>query len=174
MHFNHDNMTGAFLAVDLVNAHSEQPWRVADLESILRAHAIRRYQVTAPTAQQLHQWTGQLRTVFDAADVETRCRAINELLTAGTSNAYLTTHDGLRPHLHFAAEEDDLTSRVKAVTAGGLALFSVEAEGQRLGICGAPGCSTAFVDTSRNGRRGYCTAKCGNAVAVRRHRDKRA
>lgn len=167
-------MTGAFLAVDLVNAHSEQPWRATDLESILRAHAIRRCHVTAHIARELHRWTGGLRAVFEAAGVDARCGAINDLLAAGTSNAYLTTHDGLRPHLHFAAEEDDLTSRVKAVTAGGLALFSVEAEGQRLGICGAPGCSTAFVDTSRNGRRGYCTAKCGNAVAVRRHRDKRA
>ncbi|AXT86973.1 hypothetical protein C6I20_15860 [Aeromicrobium sp. A1-2] len=56
----------------------------------------------------------------------------------------------------------------------GLELFSVEAEGQRLGVCGAPGCTTAFIDTSRNGRRAYCTARCGNAVAVRRHRDKHA
>lgn len=174
MQFNHDNMTGAFLAVDLVNAQSEQPWCAADFESILRSHAIRRCHVTAPIARELHHWTGQLRSVFEAADVAARCRAINELLAAGTSNAFLTTHDGLRPHLHFAAEEDDVAGRVKAVTAGGLALFSVEAEGQRLGVCGAPGCTTAFVDTSRNGRRGYCTARCGNAVAVRRHRDKHA
>lgn len=101
-----------------------------------------------------------------AADVDARCRAINDLLAAGTSNAYLTTHDGLRLHLHFAAEEDDVASRVKAVTAGGPALFSVEADGQRLGVCGGPGCTTAFIDTSRNGRRGHCTARCGNAVAV--------
>ena len=172
MQFNHDNMTGAFLAVDLVNARSEHPWRATDLEAILRDHAIRRCHVTAAIAHDLHRWTRLLRTVFEAADVEARCRAINDLLAAGTSNAYLTTHDGLRPHLHFAADESDLTSRVKAVTAGGLALFSVEAEGQRLGVCGAPGCTTAFVDTSRNGTRGYCTAKCGNAVAVRRHRAK--
>lgn len=171
MQFNHDNMTGAFLAVDLVNAHSEQPWRTAELESILRDHAIRRCHVTAPIAQELHRWTTRLRGVFEAPDVDARTRAINDLLAAGTSNAYLTTHDGLRLHLHFAAEEDDVVSRVKAVTAGGLALFSVEAHGQRLGVCGSPACTTVFVDTSRNGRRGYCTARCGNAVAVRRHRD---
>lgn len=173
MQFNHDNMTGAFLAVDLVNACSEQPWRATELEAILRDHAIRRCHVTAHVARELHRWTGQLRAVFKAADVDARCRAINDLLATGTSNVYLTTHDGLRPHLHFAAEVKDVASRVKAVTAGGLALFSVEAEGRRLGVCGAPGCTTAFIDTSRNGRRGYCTARCGNAVAVRRHRERR-
>ncbi|HSF97500.1 MAG TPA: CGNR zinc finger domain-containing protein [Ornithinibacter sp.] len=167
-------MTGVHLAVDLVNAYSEKPWPATDLESILRDHAIRRCHATAPIARELHRWTARLRAVFEAADVDARCRAVNNLLAEGTSSAYLTTHDGLRPHLHFAAEVDDVASRVKAVTAGGLALFSVEAEGQRLGVCAAPGCTTAFVDTSRNGRRGYCTARCGNTVAVRLHRERRA
>ncbi|MDD7833841.1 CGNR zinc finger domain-containing protein [Paenarthrobacter sp. AB444] len=31
-------------------------------------------------------------------------------------------------------------------------------------------CEVAFVDTSRNGRRSYCSARCGNYDAVRRHR----
>ncbi|WP_199838310.1 MULTISPECIES: CGNR zinc finger domain-containing protein [Streptomyces] len=29
-----------------------------------------------------------------------------------------------------------------------------------------------FVDTSRNGRRAYCSARCANTDAVRRHRRK--
>lgn len=95
---------------------------------------------------------------------------INELLEAGTSRAYLTTHDKLKPHLHFASDDDDVLARVKAVTAGGLAIFTVEAGGGRLGACGRQGCPKVFIDTSRNGRRAYCSAKCGNYVAVRRHR----
>ena len=79
-------------------------------------------------------------------------------------------HDGLSPHLHFASDDDPLVSRVKAVTASGLAIFAVGASGQRLGVCARAGCSTVFYDTSRNGTRTYCTARCGNHEAVRRHR----
>ncbi|WP_370684747.1 CGNR zinc finger domain-containing protein [Corynebacterium glutamicum] len=34
------------------------------------------------------------------------------------------------------------------------------------------GCTEVFVDTSRNGHRAYCSAKCGNYVAVQRHRSR--
>lgn len=83
---------------------------------------------------------------------------------------YLTTHDDLRPHLHFALDAQDLQSRVKAVTAGGLARFAMEAGGKRLGVCALDPCRTAFVDTSRNGRRASCSARCATTDAVRRHR----
>ncbi|HZE01888.1 MAG TPA: CGNR zinc finger domain-containing protein [Pseudonocardiaceae bacterium] len=34
------------------------------------------------------------------------------------------------------------------------------AASNRLGRCARVGCTTAFVDTSRNGRRQYCTLRC--------------
>lgn len=37
-----------------------------------------------------------------------------------------------------------------------------------------PGCRSVFVDTSRNGRRRYCSARCGNYDAVARHRASKA
>ncbi|WP_222440972.1 CGNR zinc finger domain-containing protein [Streptomyces sp. BK340] len=46
----------------------------------------------------------------------------------------------------------------------------LEAEGRRLGVCALDSCRTAFADTSRNGRRAYCSARCANTDAVRRHR----
>ena len=49
-----------------------------------------------------------------------------------------------------------------------------ELDGVRdLGVYGRGGCETVFVDTSRNGLRAYCSARCGNTDAVRRHREKR-
>lgn len=113
---------------------------------------------------------GRLRRVFLADSEKSRCDAINELLDAGTSRVYLTTHDQLKPHLHFVYDDNDVVARVKAATAGGLAVFVVEAEGSRLGGCQRLGCTEVFVDTSRNGRRTHCSAKCGNYVAVQRHR----
>jgi hypothetical protein len=116
---------------------------------------------------------GLLALKAEAWDTDQRCDAVNDLLAAGAGRPYLTTHDGLRPHLHFAPDSDDVVGRVKAVTAGSLSFFTVEAEGARLGVCARTGCDTVFVDTSRNGRRAYCTARCGNYDAVTRHRTAR-
>lgn len=169
MQFNHDNMTGPLLAVDLVNLAAEG-WSVEAAQKILREHQIRRSALNSSTSGLLRDWAVRLRSAFEAADIENRCRAINGLLETGTARAYLTTHDQLRPHLHFAADDDDVLARVKAATAGGLAIFAVESDGGRLGTCARRGCGTAFVDTSRNGLRSYCSARCGNNDAVQRHR----
>ena len=57
-------------------------------------------------------------------------------------------------------------------TAGGLAVFIAEAGGSRLGSCARDECRHVFVDTSRGGRRTYCSARCGNKDAVHRYRDR--
>lgn len=170
MQFNHDNMTGALLAADLVNLQSSGEWAIPAVETVFDDHAIRWSDVDKNASLALRRWTTRLREVFVSADEERRCRAINGLLLDGVASVYLTTHDNLRPHLHFTPDEDDVVGRVMAVTAGGLAIFTVEADGGRLGECAKSGCGRVFVDTSRNGRRTYCSARCGNADAVRRHR----
>ncbi|WP_243400283.1 CGNR zinc finger domain-containing protein [Arthrobacter glacialis] len=163
-------MTGPQLAAELVNLVASGRWTIELAQVILGDHQIRRASLTETVDVLLQAWAVRLRSAFAAADVESRCAAINELLEEGAARAYLTTHDRLRPHLHFAAENDDVVARVKAVTAGGLAIFTVESEGGRLGVCAKVGCEIAFVDTSRNGLRAYCSARCGNSDAVRRHR----
>lgn len=173
MQFNHDNMTGTALSVALVNLDGVGDWsRDAALE-VLLDHHVRRADLTDGAAHELRTWTRALRRVFEAGSPDQRCDAVNALLAAGAGRPYLTTHDGLRPHLHFAPDGDDVVGRVKAVTAGSLSFFTVEAEGARLGVCARTGCGTVFVDTSRNGRRAYCTARCGNYDAVTRHRTAR-
>lgn len=169
MQFNHDNMVGALLAADLATLAS-RGWGHTAAAEILAEHQIRRWSLTKVAADHLQAWARRLRTPFVAQDESARCEAINALLEAGTARAYLTTHDGLRPHLHFAPDDDDVVARVKAVTAGGLAIVTVESEGSRLGACRREGCPVVFVDTSRNGRRAYCSTRCGNYDAVRRHR----
>ncbi|MFM9584094.1 CGNR zinc finger domain-containing protein [Streptomyces caniscabiei] len=173
MQFEHDNMVGVHLAVALVNLDSSGSWMPATLEMTLRAHQVRRPQVTGSTSEDIRAWSRLMRPVFEASSQAERCQNINALLADGAGSVYLTTHDNLRPHLHFAPDAQDLQSRVKAVTAGGLAIFALQAEGERLGVCALGSCRTAFVDTSRNGRRAYCSSRCANTDAVRRHRDKR-
>lgn len=173
MQFNHDNMTGVLLAADMVNLGASADWCAGPVQALLRSHGIRRPDVTQAQCAALRGWAWRLREVFTAPDAGARCGAINELLGEGAARVFLTTHDGLRPHLHFTPDDNDVVARVMAVTAGGLALFTVESGGQRLATCARPGCGTVFVDTSRNGRRAYCCARCGNHDAVRRHRSGR-
>ncbi|MFD5231255.1 CGNR zinc finger domain-containing protein [Streptomyces qaidamensis] len=133
---------------------------------------IRRPHVTGSTSKDIRAWSRLMRPVFEASSHAERCQNINILLADGAGSLYLTTHDNLRPHLHFAPDTQDLPSRVKAVTAGALAIFALEAEGERLGACALGSCRTTFVDTSRNGRRACCSSRCANTDAVRRHRDR--
>lgn len=163
-------MTGPLLAADLVNLARGTSWSVAGLEAVLAQHHIRRRSSLGGAADELRGWAGRLRTAFSASDARKRCKAINALLENGTARAFLTTHNDLGPHLHFIPEDNDVVARVKAVTAGGLAMFTVEAKGSRLGVCARHSCGTAFVDTSRNGLRKYCSTRCGNYDAVHRHR----
>ncbi|EFG05191.1 DUF1470 domain-containing protein [Streptomyces clavuligerus] len=165
VHFNHDNRTGPELSAALVNAGDD-----CDLEELLRDHAIRRPALDARSAAALRAWARRLRPVFTASSAEERCVVLNALLDDAAGRIHLTTHDGLSPHLHLVADEEDVVARVRAVMAGGLAVLTAWTGGTRLGACERARCGTVFVDTSRGGRRRYCTARCGNADAVARHR----
>lgn len=170
MQFNHDNMSGVRLAEALVNMLIEDTWGIPILQELLTDHLFRSPEVKSESEEELREWTERLRAVFEADGEEARCATINALLAEGVRRVYLTTHDGMHPHLHFAEASDRLIERVRAVTAGGLAIFMTEAAGGRLGACARDGCSRVFADTSRGGRRAYCSARCGNADAVQRYR----
>jgi predicted RNA-binding Zn ribbon-like protein len=62
---------------------------------------------------------------------------------------------------------------VKALTAAGLAHVIDDGAGSRLRACSRSGCGTVFIDTSRNGRRHFCSVRCANQVNVANHRRRR-
>ncbi|GAC80134.1 hypothetical protein GM1_015_00080 [Gordonia malaquae NBRC 108250] len=171
MSFDHDNMTGPLLSADLVNLIGEG-WSAQSVGAVFAQHTIRRPDFDDGGLAELRRWAVRLRTVFEAVDEDATCDAINALLVDGAGQVYLTTHGHFGPHLHFAPDDSDVVSRVMAVTSGGLAVFTVEAGGRRLGACARSDCDRVFVDTSRNGRRTYCSARCGNTDAVSRHRSR--
>ncbi|MGN7202340.1 CGNR zinc finger domain-containing protein [Arthrobacter sp. SAFR-044] len=170
MQFNHDNMSGVRVAEALVNMLDGGGWEERALGDLLAGHLFHNPQVGAKEEALLREWTIRLRTVFALDSEEGRCGTVNALLEQGVKRVFLTVHDGLGPHLHFAETSDSLVERVRALTAGGLALFITEAAGGRLGTCARDGCPRVFADTSRGGRRAYCSARCGNADAVMRYR----
>lgn len=165
MGYSHEHQVGAQLAAALVNAQGGQ-----NLEAVLRDFSIREPGLDAATGQGLDAWAAELKPAFAARSVEERCASINALLDGAAGKVSLTTHDDSRPHLHLFPEGDDILSRVKAVTAGGLALFIAWSGGERIGTCARESCLKVFVDNSKAGRQRYCSARCGNTDAVARHR----
>ncbi|MGW5927030.1 CGNR zinc finger domain-containing protein [Streptomyces anulatus] len=143
----------------------------ASIQNLLEAHEIRRIEVGDVDVEGFRGWRDQLASrVFGQRDSAEQISAVNNLLAEATIRPWVTTHDGRQPHLHFVPDSADPLSRIKAVTAGGLAFVLCWEGGARLGRCMRFECSRAYVDTSRNGRRRYCTARCGNTEAVMRHR----
>lgn len=168
MQFNHYGGEAALLAADLINVRPPSP--ADDVAEVLRGHGIADPHPTDDQAQRLLDWAAHLAPCFGAEHLDDQCRMVNELLSTAASTPYISVHHGHQPHLHYRCLDDDLVSRVQAITTAGLAYVICFAGGDRLGRCARADCTTVFVDTSRNGRRRYCSLRCANTAAVRRHR----
>ena len=163
MHFNPYGGPAALVAADLVNAGSASEL----LDGMVR-NGMSIAALTDDEATRIAAWAHRLRPVF-AADPSLRPELVNDLLAEAACRPYIATHDGKPAHLHYSAEDAGPVGRVRAFTAGGLAHLVCEAP-DRLGICGREGCGTAYVDTSRNGRRRFCSTRCATRVHVADHR----
>ncbi|WP_069167008.1 CGNR zinc finger domain-containing protein [Nocardia altamirensis] len=165
MHFNPYGGAAAELAARLVNAD-----RDADLVALLAASD---YKPLGPVSDaqtvELRRWIRKLDAMFDNPTVA----QLNALLAKTTSRPYISVHDGRNPHLHFADESAPVHERVKAYTAVGLATLFCD-DPNRIGRCARDGCEDVFIDTSRNGRRRFCSTRCSNRVHVAEHRSRRA
>lgn len=110
-----------------------------------------------------------LRPIFvlcDADDVDGAAAIVNGLLRSYQSAPELSRHDGEPWHLHFHSADAGLTEGWGAGCATGLAMVVGSGNADRLGVCTAAPCDRVFVDTSRNGNRRFCSARCANRAAV--------
>lgn len=171
MQFNHYGGEAARLAAHLVNTPAEA-FTPDELEPILADHGIVERVLSTEQATQLWSWSRKLAACFGTQELHTRCQRINALLKETTSTPYISLHDG-HPHLHYSSPDADAAAHIQAVTAAGLAYIACSAGPTRLGSCAKPACARAYVDTSRNGRRAYCSVRCANNAAVTRHRDRK-
>jgi predicted RNA-binding Zn ribbon-like protein len=171
MQFNTYTVAGAQVAVWLVN-HPAPAAR--DLASVLAGYDVHEPAVTAAGAAALRPWAARLRAVFEADGPGPRAGLADALLTAADCRPRLVSHGpGLAFHLHYAPAGSGLPARVRALTAAGIAHVIDEGEGSRLRACARDGCPVAFLDTSRNGRRVFCSVRCANHVNVASHRRRR-
>jgi predicted RNA-binding Zn ribbon-like protein len=166
--FNTYTVAGAQVAVWLVN-HPVPGAR--DLTATLRSHDVHEPAATDANALALRPWAIRLREVFEAGTVPEKAGLADALLVAADCRPRLVSHGAGQPfHLHYAPVRTGLAPRVRALTAAGLAHVIDSGWGTRLRTCDRAGCGVAFLDTSRNGRRHFCSVRCANQVNVASHR----
>ena len=168
MQFNTYTVAGAHAAVWLVN-HPDCD--AAALTAELRRHDVHEPTGTGDDVRALGAWTAKLRAVFESATIAGKAALADALLVAADCRPRLVSHEAGKPfHFHYAPAGTSLAARVRALTAAGLAHVIDEGGGTRLRVCGRAGCEVAFLDTSRNGRRHFCSVRCANQVNVANHR----
>lgn len=180
----------ADFAVRLVN--TEQPLRGIDTLTSVAAvralfgenqHAARRAGDADVT--RLRGVRNRLRAIFTAAAQDDQAHAVdllNALLLEYPVSPQISGHDRLgadgRPrwHLRLAEHPSNATAGYAAIACMGLACQLTSLGVDRLGVCDATPCRNAFIDTSTNRSRRYCSDRCATRanVAAYRARQRRA
>ena len=132
-------------------------------------------EVTRQDARAFRGLAEQARTVFEASaegDVPRAAGVVNRLLRETGARPQLDPFEDGTWSLHFHGVDDSLAHGWAAGVASGLALAVGSDLAGRLGVCAAPGCDRVFVDTSRNGRRRFCSTRCQSRVKAAAHRSR--
>ncbi|WP_165988388.1 ABATE domain-containing protein [Streptomyces sp. YIM 98790] len=174
----------ADLAVRLVN--TEEPLRGSDVltsvdavrELFAAGHPSAR-RATEADVGRLRGVRARLRAVFAAAAEGDQVRAVdllNGLLLEYPASPQISGHDLLdeagRPrwHLHLAEHAGNATAAYAAVACMGLAFQLTELGVDRLGVCEAAPCRNAYIDTSTNRSKRYCSDRCATRANVAAYR----
>ncbi|MCC9306859.1 CGNR zinc finger domain-containing protein [Kitasatospora sp. RB6PN24] len=172
-------------AVRLVN--SEEPERGTDsLVSVDAVRGLFSYPesgaalLTGPDDVPLmRELRSRLRAVFEEAAAGHELVAVgllNGLLADYPVSPQISGHDYLdesgRPrwHLHLADNAPSAVANFAAVACMGLAIHLTELGADRLGICQATPCRNAYLDTSTNRSRRYCSDRCATRANVAAYR----
>ncbi|GAA0471090.1 CGNR zinc finger domain-containing protein [Streptomyces sp. NPDC046215] len=171
-------------AVRLVN--SEQPSRGADaltsveaLRELFGAGAQAARRAADSDVTRLRSVRARLRAVFEAADEGDEVRAVdllNALLMEFPVSPQISGHefrdDDGRPkwHMHIADHAASASASYTATACMGLAVHLTEYGVDRLGICQAVPCRNAYLDTSTNRSRRYCSDRCATRANVAAYR----
>lgn len=174
MDFRHYTDNAAALAAGIVNVFAEADEVGREAEPAALEAELSRHEAQGPVAAAdvapMRDLADRLRVVFEAADAGAATAAVNALLARSRPSPHVSEHDGVAPHLHFARPEAGVVERTAASTAMGLAVVVCDYGSQRLGVCAAATCRDAFIDTSRNAQRRYCSDGCANRSNVAAHR----
>ncbi|MET3986058.1 CGNR zinc finger domain-containing protein [Streptomyces sp. PvR034] len=171
-------------AVRLVN--TEEPARGKDaLTSAETARALfgaslqdaRR--VTDADVTRFRNVRARLRAIFEAADSGDHVLAVdllNSLLMEFPVSPQVSGHETPGPdgepnwHMHLADHPSNASAGYAAIASMGLAFHLTSYGADRLGLCQAPPCRNAYLDTSTNRSRRYCSDRCATRANVAAYR----
>ncbi|GLZ38063.1 CGNR zinc finger domain-containing protein [Actinokineospora sp. NBRC 105648] len=168
MHLNPYGADVVHLAAELAN---RRPTTVEELVDRCRAAGLVVEQ--AATGNDLTRTQAMLNaweSVVDATTEHERARLLNHMLGESAAHPRLTDHGDAGWHLHYRDHGVPLGSVLCAIISVGTALHLTGRGIHRLRRCAVTDCDTIFADTTRTGRKRYCTHQCANRDAVRRHR----
>lgn len=176
MGFDPYDDAGVRLMVDLVNSYDlkrdppEQLPDAAAWEQFLRRHhMLGPNRVGTADLDQLTALRAAIRQVFTAATTGEAISQLNRILADARVVPWIAQHrDGSREIL-FAPPKAPLARRAACDAGIGLATMMVE-HADRLKVCAADPCRNAFVDTSRNRSRRWCSDTCAGRINVAAYR----
>lgn len=120
----------------------------------------------------LQEHRGALRAVFATEDLCEAVERVNDLLAVHNCAPRLVAEPG-NLHVHFEPRALALGPYLAAITTVAL-MFTVCDYGiDRLGICADPTCQRAYIDTTKNGQKAYCSSTCAQRINVAAFRARR-
>ncbi|MFI6510996.1 CGNR zinc finger domain-containing protein [Streptosporangium sp. NPDC050855] len=172
MHLNPYGEDAVNLAADLAN---RRPASAGELSERCRAAGLLVDRpVTRGDLEKTWATLDAWEKVVDATDEHERAELVNRMLAAAAAYPRLTDHAGDGWHLHYRGEWQPFGSVLFSLISVGTALHLAGRGMHRLRRCAVTECATIFADTSRTGRQRYCSQRCANRDAVRRHRARTA
>ncbi|OPC83370.1 hypothetical protein B4N89_22680 [Embleya scabrispora] len=175
MEVNGYRSDGVGAAVAMVNAWTGEEGAAPGVESardVLRPFSYLVADLDESALEPLLAWAEELRAFFVTTDLEAAVAHVNGLLERIESRPRLVDH-GYGLHLHHAPSGVPFVQRIRVGTALGLANLVADYGLGRSGVCAAAACDHVFADTSRNGRKRYCSDTCANRANVAAHRARR-
>ncbi|MFE5493775.1 CGNR zinc finger domain-containing protein [Streptomyces virginiae] len=171
-------------AVRLVN--TEEPARNKDaltsvdaVRALFGASQQMARRVTDGDVTRFRNVRGRLRAVFEAADggddvlaVDLLNSLLMEFPVSPQVSGHKTLDDDGHPdwHIHLAEHPSNASAGYAAMAAMGLAFALTEHGPDRLGLCQAAPCRNAYLDTSTNRSRRYCSDRCATRANVAAYR----
>ncbi|QBD78828.1 zf-CGNR multi-domain protein [Ktedonosporobacter rubrisoli] len=162
------------LAEDLVNSYDTflaEPEHLPipeDLHSFLLERGIRPEQpIGQSELEEIYRLRSKLRAVYEAVAEEHAAQILNELFAHSQVTPRLAAGPDHKYSLELMLPTDiSIQRRVEIEAALGLSFGLSHYGKERLRICAAAPCRDAFLDTSRNRSRRFCSERCANRYNV--------
>lgn len=173
MEYTHYTDKPVLLARDLVNLY-ESEVGATELESWLAEYGFTVDGVTEDEVEGARRLAERLHAVFAAETPAEKAELLNPLLAESKVEPRLDAHGDRGPHFHYTRPDFPLVTRLLAYTAMGLATAVAMGAAERLGTCDAVDCEDAYIDTSRNAQKRFCSTTCTTRTNVKAYRERQS